>query len=168
MANNTQYNCVAGQSFTDVCLNIYGSLDYYIKMLNDNSVQPDDVPYTGQVIMYDNTLINNQSVTTTIRNNNIIYATFTGYGIPEQQNPIMTTYSEVFPVNYTATADNTTTFSLPVLVSAVVVSVIMETKPLTPDLYYIDPATGNGNLLNGVSLATGQTLFILYKKIITN
>ena len=165
MANNTQYNCVAGQSFTDVCLNTYGSLDYYIKMLNDNNVQPDDVPYTGQVIMYDNTLINNQSVTTTIRNNNIIYATFTGYGIPEQPDTTMTTYNAIQPqISYTATSDSETVITFTQLQSAgaVLVSVTKEIHPLKTSQFNVNYTTGAVTLLGGSTLKQGETLYIIY------
>ena len=69
------YNCVNGQSFSDVCLNTYGTLDKYIKMLNDNSIEADNVPFSGQPINWDETVVVNQTTRTQITQNNVIFAT---------------------------------------------------------------------------------------------
>ena len=42
----TTYYAVSGQSFSDVCLNTYGTLDNYIKLLEDNNLVPDAAPYS--------------------------------------------------------------------------------------------------------------------------
>lgn len=85
------YKCVNGQSWSDVCLNTYGSLDYYVKMLNDNSVESDSIPYSGQLIIWDETLTVNQTVRTKVFQNNIIFATchFNGLYLLNNDGTIM-------------------------------------------------------------------------------
>jgi hypothetical protein len=73
-----QYRITAGQSFTDVCMNTYGSLDYYIKLLNDNNVSPDDIPYTNQVVTWDETIIADQTIYISTTQAGIIFATLAG------------------------------------------------------------------------------------------
>ena len=82
-----QYNCVNGQSLSDVCLNTYGTMNKYVKLLNDNGLSPNDVPNTGQIIMWDETQVLDQSTQSVINANKTIYATLLGYGTPEQVNP---------------------------------------------------------------------------------
>lgn len=69
------FECQEGQSLTDVCLNTYGSIDYFIKLLNDNNLSPLDVPFSGQIVYWDDSLVENQSIQLLITKNNIIFAT---------------------------------------------------------------------------------------------
>jgi hypothetical protein len=69
------FECQEGQSFTDVCLNTYGSINYFIKLLNDNNLSPLDVPFSGQKILWDDSLVENQSIQSLITKNNVIFAT---------------------------------------------------------------------------------------------
>jgi len=74
-----EYTAIEGQSLLDVCLNTYGSLDYFTKLLVDSNVEnPDQVPYTGQKFTYDETLIIDASINKTTTLNNIRYATAYG------------------------------------------------------------------------------------------
>lgn len=71
-----EYTAIAGQSLLDVCLNTYGSLDYFTKLLLDSGVEnSDQVPYTGQKFVYDETLVIDSSINKTTTLNNIKYAT---------------------------------------------------------------------------------------------
>ncbi len=46
------YFCTEGQSFSDVCLATYKTLDKYGKLLNDNNLAPDSVPSTAQQVLW--------------------------------------------------------------------------------------------------------------------
>jgi hypothetical protein len=70
------YNCVNGQGWLDVCLNTYGSLDYFIKLINDNNLTPEIPPVSNQSVVWDNSLTVNQSIRNTITSNNVIFATY--------------------------------------------------------------------------------------------
>ena len=74
-----------------------------VKMLNDNGLSPNDVPNTGQIIMWDETQVLDQSTQSVINANKTIYATLLGYGTPEQVNPISKMYKDTLNVSYTAT-----------------------------------------------------------------
>lgn len=69
------FNCISGSSFSDVCMNTYGSMDQYVKLLNDNGLTPDSVPYSGQIVMWDDSLVSNQSIQQVQDNSGIKYAT---------------------------------------------------------------------------------------------
>lgn len=86
-----KFNCVAGSGWLDVCLNTYGSLDYFVKLMNDNELTPEVPPVTGQVVNWDNTIVSNQSVAISLRAKNIIFATF-----PFKGNYILTEDRKVF------------------------------------------------------------------------
>jgi hypothetical protein len=160
-----QYNCVNGQSWSDVCLNTYGSMDLYIKFLNDNALEPNSLPYSGEPVQWDNALTNNQTTSTLIRNNSIIFCTLTGYGVPVQQNPTMSLYNDVQPqVSYTASTSGETIATITALQGNSIIQVIKEIKPLKPAQYSFNSLTGTITLLGGESLAHGETLFVTYKK----
>ena len=59
----------------DVCLNTYGSLDSYVKLLNDNGIEPDSFPESNQAVQWDNTLVVNQTIRTVTVKKNITYST---------------------------------------------------------------------------------------------
>jgi len=47
-----------GQSIYDVCLMVYGSVDYLVKLCDDNSiVSIDNVDATGKVFLFDSSVI---------------------------------------------------------------------------------------------------------------
>lgn len=71
-----QYSARNGQSIYDVCLNTYGSYDYLIKLLQDNSFPNlNTYPYTGQQFLYDDALVKDDSVFLTTTINNVLYST---------------------------------------------------------------------------------------------
>lgn len=64
------YTAVAGQSFYDVCLITYGSYDFAGKLQSDNNISDfNDVNLTGVVFTYDSSLVVNQLVNSTLKNN---------------------------------------------------------------------------------------------------
>lgn len=81
-----QFNTYSGQTYSDVTLNTYGSLDYYVKLLNDNNLSPEDVPQSGGVVLWDTNNVVNQSVQTLLIENNVIFATMP---TPEEINALM-------------------------------------------------------------------------------
>lgn len=81
------YNAEKGQTLTDICLNTYGTLDYYYKLIQDNNTEPiksdlalnaDHVPTSGEAFVYDETLIFDNAISQTITLNNIRYSTGVG------------------------------------------------------------------------------------------
>jgi len=138
-------------------------MDLYVKMLVDNGLEPNDVPYSGQQIIWDNALVNNQSIQQTT-NSNIIYATL--FGTPGQnQIPTIMKYSEDFNASYTATTDDETVITVTDLQGAKIVQIIKEIKPLKDTEFVFNSTAGTITLVSS-SLATGETLAIIYKKII--
>jgi hypothetical protein len=160
-----QFNCVYGSSYSDVCLNTYGSLDYYIRLLNDNGLEPDHIPDSGLAVQWNETLVSNQVTLTTLASNNTIYATLLGYGNPRQVNPIINMYVDPSNATYTATIDGETVISMPALQGATIVSVTKEIKQLVSTQYTFDPNVGTITLV-GTSMVAGETLFVLSKKTI--
>lgn len=75
MAQQT-FTAANGQSIYDVCINCYGTLDQLYKLLQDNNIAGIDVPPApGQVYVYDDTLMVNQSLQQQNQLNGIRYAT---------------------------------------------------------------------------------------------
>jgi hypothetical protein len=73
---STQYSAINGQTLSDICMNTYGSMNYYYKLLQDNSIDSADVlPVTGQIFQWDETLIIDTNIQKTISLNNIKFAT---------------------------------------------------------------------------------------------
>lgn len=75
-----QYNCQNGQSWYDVCLNTYGSLDYLGKLVSDNGGELNIQPTTSTVIYWDQSLVKDSSLLSLIKNNGYVYNT--GVSIP--------------------------------------------------------------------------------------
>ena len=74
------YSCQLGQSFSDVALNTYKSLDKYVKMLNDNGISPNSVPYTAQQILWGDAATNIAAVVSIPAIAPEVYST----GLPQQ------------------------------------------------------------------------------------
>lgn len=159
-----QFNCIYGSSWTDVCLNTYGSLDFYVKLLNDNGVEPNQQPYSGQPVYWDDTLVENQTTTTINSRNNIIYATLTGFG--NQVNPISSMYKDVLNAQYTATVDGETVVTIMELQDNEVIAVTKEIKELFTSDYTFNATSATITLQGGLELVAGESLFVLYKKTI--
>lgn len=77
-----KFNAQAGQSIYDVCLNTYGTFDQLVKLLRDSGNQGvNDVPFSGQAFVYDETLVADQQVSQITALRGRVYATLaTGNG----------------------------------------------------------------------------------------
>ena len=166
MPLNSQYNCIAGQSFSDVVLNTYGSMDYYVKGLNDNGFSPNDIPNTGQRFMWDNTLVKDESTAILINNNSVKYATLTGFGTPEQPHLNMGQYYDTRAASYTATVDGETVAAIILTQGAIAVRATLEVKDLLDSEYIFNSTAGTWTLVAPKKMAKGQTLFVLYKVLV--
>jgi len=70
------FNAVNGQSLLDVCLNTYGTSDLLLKLMQDNGVSNlDYTPATGQVFVYDDSLVINQGLNVFFLQAGVKYAT---------------------------------------------------------------------------------------------
>lgn len=72
----SQYKCVEGQSLEDICLQTYGSLDFILKLIQDNGFDNiNSQPYSGQLIIWDELLNTDQQVFQNNQSGSITYAT---------------------------------------------------------------------------------------------
>ena len=157
------FSCVSNSSFSDVCINTYGSMDNYIKLLVDNGLEPNEVPYSGQQVQWDNLLVSNQSIQSLTASNNIVYATL--FGANNQNNiPMPQQYSDTRNVSYTASADGENNITITELQGNQIVQIEREVKPLLNTEFSFNSATGVITLTNG--LANGETLFVIYKVLV--
>lgn len=132
------FTAVFGQSIFDVCLNCYGSLDYLYKLIQDSAVDSvNDIPKSGQVYTYDDSLVVDQNVfqkttlsgvkyATNLGNNGSIYYIIdqnpnsntnpnnnpTDPYIPPPLNPVNNMYEQVIETTYTAGADGENVITL--------------------------------------------------------
>jgi hypothetical protein len=81
-----QYNCQNGQSWYDVCLNTYGSLDYLGKLVSDNGGELNVQPTTNTVIYWDQSLVKDSSLLSLIKNNGYVYNTGVQMPLPYIQS----------------------------------------------------------------------------------
>jgi hypothetical protein len=185
-----QFKAIEGQSLWDVCLQTYGTLNLMTKLLQDNNIESINIyPYGGQKFIWDETLSANQSINISSTNANIIYATRAfrngnvlsvvlngsyvgGHVINndyyDPKNPInMIKYQKTSEVQYTAIGGETFVI-LPELLNATIIQVTREIKPLLNADYSLIPSLGRLGLMNGIVLDAGETLFIIYGKIITS
>jgi len=177
------FKAVSGQSLADVCMNTYGSMDYFVKLLQDNNItNANQLPYTGQQFKWDETLVKDGLVQISTANGNIKYATSadsnnnTFYivgGTPTAYQPQAPSGGSALPVgyyqktsstSYTATADGETVITLIALQGKDILQIEREIKPLTTTEFIFNKANGVLTLQN--SLSVGETLFILYQEII--
>jgi len=75
-SNIYRYTVQPGQSLLDVCIQIYGSNDYMLKLITDNNligVSPPNL--NGTVLIFDSTLIAQPSLFNKNKNKGVVYAT---------------------------------------------------------------------------------------------
>lgn len=184
------YNAVDGQSNFDVCLNTYGSLDNLYKMLQDSGVDNVAVkPASGQPFLFDDGLLAEQNITQSFLLNGVRYATSTGnygsvYYVNQQTPPIgyvppsilpisnpSTMYAQANNTTYVSVADGTTIIT-PLdkdgnsMIGCDIVQIEKEIKPFANSQYNWNKTTGIITLLAGTTVDNGETLFIIYSKII--
>jgi len=170
------YLGIEGQSYSDIVLNTYGSLDFYAKFLDDNNLSPEDAPYSGQVFTWDETLVVNQAQTNSLLRNNIKFSTLSGIptlnqNLPPNAPPTPPNMAQTIKpigVSYTATTDGESVVTLTELQGAEsIVQIEKELKPLKTSEFVADLTAGTITLVGDKSLAAGETLFIIYNKIIS-
>lgn len=163
-----EYKCSEGQSTSDVCMNTYGSMDFYVKMLNDNAIEPSTIVTSSTIIKWDETLVIDQTTQQLTAKNKIIFATLYGFGTPEQVNPIINMYKDAIQVTYTATADaGESEITIVDLQGNEVIGIVQEIQPLKTDAYTFSSTLGKITLLRA-PLEKDTTLFVLYKKQISS
>lgn len=192
------FTAVYGQSIFDVCLNCYGSLDLLYKLIQDSNVDSvNEIPRSGQVYTYDDSLVVDQNVFQRTTLSGIKYATNLGnngsvYYVIEQ-NPNSNTnpnnnptdpyipppnqhgnmYEQMIETIYTAGADGESVIALTKIDGTTplgtvrIVQIEKETKPIPPAGYIYNPTTSILTLLPGYEMYAGQTLFVLYAQTIT-
>ena len=187
------YNAVYGQSNYDICLNVYGSLDNLMKLLQDSQVDNvNNNPASNQQFLYDDSLVADQGINQSFSLKGIRYATDIGqngsvYYITQQTKPpgykppprpifnpptTSSMYSQTSSTEYLSNADGTTIITLldkdgNSMIGCDLVQVEKEIKPLGKSQWSWAKSTGILTLLSGTTVDNGQTLFVLYNKTIT-
>lgn len=179
------FNAISGQTLADVCMNTYGSMDYFYKLLQDNNIaNADALPYTGQAFTWDDTLVVDSMINKTNVIGNVKYAT--GYGsngntlaiivggapspayIPTPQPPapsegnvyqIMGTYDYV-----SSSSGGETVVSLPALTGKTIQGIEADIQPLLKTEWAWVKSTGVLTLTNPIY--SGSRLFIIYTEMV--
>lgn len=190
----TTYYAIAGQSIYDVCLQTYGALDYLFKLLQDNGINGLNEPVNSrQPFQWDETLVQDQQLNTSFLANGVRYATDIsgngsvfyvtnttggGGGINPPPDPYQPptnpskTYQMVFNTYFTSGTDGTTVVTLTdvdgnLLTGFDIVQIEKEIKPLKPSQYVWNKNLAQLTLIDGTTVDNGETLFVLYSKIVT-
>lgn len=184
------YKSIAGQSIYDVCLQTYGSLDFVFKLMQDNAFTGlDTTVSSGQPFTWDSTLVVNQQLYQQNISNSVLYATdVSALGsvfyvvnggnsviVPPTSSPFTPSPTKktqmVLATSYTSNADGTTVIN-PVdingnpLTGLDIVQIEKEIKPLKAAQYVWNNALNTLTLIGGVTVDLGETLFILYSKLV--
>ena len=93
----------------------------------------------------------------------ILYAT--RFKKTTNQNNVIK-YEQVLDIEYQAGADGENVIVLTALIGMRIVQIEREIKPLYAADFSFNSYNGQINLLNGVQLSAGETLFIIYAKIV--
>lgn len=182
------FKAVDGQSIYDVCLQTYGSLDFLMKLVDDNDYDTiNEEPSSGQIFSYDDDLIVDQLVggskaaklatlysppavdkSGSTGNLTLItkkYATGikTLFGLPIII-PSMTYTSDTD--HFTAGSDGVTSFTMASWIGWDLLAVEHEIKPLRKADFTWNKSSGLFTLVGGLELNTGETCFFLFKRLI--
>jgi hypothetical protein len=184
----SQFNAIYGQSIWDVILNTYGSFDNSVKLLLDNGLPNINItPTSQQPFTWDNTLTSDQSIS--VLNTNVVYATSpvangsvlsvvqgvsgaagnnTNYVKPSNPNyATMIKYETNIEVQYIASGGETNV-TISDLIGNRIVQITREIKPMLQADFGFNANTGKITFNNGILLNNGETLFIIYAKILTS
>lgn len=89
-----------------------------------------------------------------------------------EKNPtneeLMKYYSETFDAEYTATTDGETNITLDIPVNSEVIQIEREIKPIHRSKWSYNVSTRLLVLDDSVALSAGETLFVIYKRIISS
>lgn len=149
----------------DVCLNTYGSVDFIVKLMLDNDFPNiNTYPVAGQLFLYDDTLVVNQN----IKQTGLPALKYATRERTTTNDAIMKYYEQNFEDQYTSINDGETLIVRPDLIGNRIVQIEKETKPLNEADFLFNPSAGLITLLNGVTVDSGQTLYIIYAVIVTS
>lgn len=186
-----KFEAIDGQSIFDVCLNCYGSLDLISKLLQDNNIDNINVrPYSRQLFIYDDTLVIDQGINQQFTQAGIRYATdVSALGsvfyivkgrppivkVPIPHNPpsqINDMYQATYSTSFVSGQDGTVLITPQdkdgnSMAGNDIVQIEREIKPLLASEFSWNKAQGIITLLNGITLDNGQSLFIIYSKMVT-
>jgi hypothetical protein len=188
------YKAVNGQSIFDVCLNTYGTLDRLIKQLVDSGAGQgvNNIPASGQVYVYDDELVEAQSVSQAYLLTNVRYATAKGtngqtYYIIKQNQPQAVPPGTVPPIvppinpddmitqvngaQFVSGADGTTVMVLMdkdgnSMIGNDLIQIEKEIRPIVNANWVWNKFTATLTFINGETVDSGQTLFYLYSKVV--
>lgn len=184
-----EFYAISGQSLPDVCMNTYGSMDFFYKLLTDNNINNANfIPFTGQKFIWDETLIVNLTVQQTINRSNIKYATasssngntfYVVQGKPNQTvtpntvpgtgvtpQPITTMYQKTSSYFYTSAAPSgETVIAIVPLQGKQIIQIEKNIQVLLPSEYSWNSTTGVLTLSEGIY--QDEKLFILYTEMIS-
>ncbi len=159
------FTAVDQSTIWDICLNTYGSVDFIVKLMQDNDFPNINAyPDAGQIFLYDDTLVVNQN----IKRTGLPALKYCTRERTHTNDENMKYYEQNFEDQYTAVADGETSIVRPLLIGNRIVQIEKETKPLYDTDFLFNPSTGTITLQNGVTLDNGQTLFIIYAVIKTS
>lgn len=160
-----EFRAVDQSTIWDVVNNTYGSVDFIVKVMQDNGFSSiNTYPDNGQIFLYDDTLVVNQNTKQT--NAGLIkYATRERTTTNEEN---MKYYEQTWEDQYTASADGETVIIRSALVGMRIISIEKTIAPLLTSQYLFNPTTGQITLQGGTVMNAGETLFIEYAKIITS
>lgn len=183
----TNFIAVSGQSYSDVCVNTYQTMDYFIKLLNDNSLtDANAVPASSQIFSWDNNLLVDAQSNRKIELNNIKFATSyggntntfyvvaggagnpfpsSGGGTVVAPAPIAQTYQKTSAIDYTNSTDGATSITFTTLIGKNILQIERNIQPLHNSEFTWTSSTGILTMVN--PMMAGESLFILYTEMIT-
>lgn len=181
----TNYFAVNGQSLADICMNTYGSMDYFYKLLQDNNVESADfIPYSGQLFVWDETLVVDANIQKTTSLGGIIYATGyqtnnnTFYVVKEtpsaqlpQQNTVVeivtrNAYQKTSATSYESASDTgEQTIYLSALQGKEIIQIEKNIQPMDAIEWAWNSATGVLTLVTAIFRT--EKLYIIYTEMIT-
>jgi len=186
-----KFEAIQGQSIFDVCLNCYGTLDLMYKFLQDNGIDSVNVtPYSRQQFIYDDSLVIDQGINQQFTQGGFKYSTdISGQGqiffkvngrpplvkLPIPHNPpskINEMYPDVNNTSYTSNSNNVVLITPQdkdgnSMAGVDIVQIEKEIKPLLASQWSWNKAQGILTLINGTTVDNGESLFIIYKKMVT-
>jgi len=159
------FKAISNTTIYDVCLNTYGTVNFLVKLLVDNNYgSVNKYPLNEQEFIFDETLVLNPKEITKVSEK---YAT-RNQTVGNNINLEDMYYEQNIGIDYTAASDGETVIIIPELANALrIVQLEKEIKPVLVANFSFNSPAGRINLLNGVTMSTGQTLFIIYAKLIT-
>lgn len=148
----------------DIVLNTYGTPDDIVKLMIDNNFSNvNTYPTKEQEFEFDDTLVINQNSL----QSNLSEHKFATRERTTTNDTVMKYYEQNIETEYTSNSDGTTVIVIPELVgSERILYIEKEIKPISKNDYGFNSGSGTINLLNGETLDSGQTAYIIYVKII--